>query len=155
MEHAGKVRHWLHASMKIQVVLAKSCAYLLLKQQHNFYCCCSPICMFFFPSSQHPVCVTVHNVYQASWLSGIFCLVYYLSLDCGIEFPSAVAAAAAAGSQGGAWLAFEMKQTEQRRLFIRSEQIIVEKVTAATVCWRAQEDVEGGALMMSPGEDSV
>lgn len=58
MEHAGKLNHWLHASMRIQVVLANSCAYLLLQQQHNFYCCFSPICMemektflfsFFFP----------------------------------------------------------------------------------------------------------
>lgn len=96
-----------------------------------------------FPSSLNPLCFMVHDLSQAScksWLSGVFCLVYYFSLDCGIEFPCA--AAAAAESQGRAWLAFEMKQTEQGRLFIRSKHIIVEKVWAATTCRSAREDVK-------------
>ena len=73
----------------------------------------------------------LHDISQAgykSWLSGIFCLVYYFSLGSGIEFPRS----AAAESQGRAWLVSEMKQTEQGRLFIRSKRIIVEKVRAAT-----------------------
>lgn len=53
-------------------------------------------------------------------------LVYDFGLDCGIEFPCS-----AAESRGRAWLGFfEMKQTEQGGLFIRSERIIVEKVRA-------------------------
>lgn len=70
----------------------------------------------------------VHDISQSSQLSCIFCLVYYFGLDSGIEF--LCTAAAAAESQGRAWLVFEMKQTEQAGLFIRSKRIIVKKVRA-------------------------
>lgn len=58
-----------------------------------------------------------------------FLSVYYFSFDSEIKFPGT---AAAAQSQGKSVAGFEMKQTEQARLFIRSKQIIVEKVRAAT-----------------------
>lgn len=123
--------------------------YLPSLQQHHFYCYSSrnmyangKTQSMLFHSSLNPLCFMVRDLSQAScksWLSGIFCLVYYLSLDCGIEFPCT---AAAAESQGRAWIAFEMKQTEHRRLFIRSKPVIVEKVWAATTCWCARGEVE-------------
>lgn len=54
---------------------------------------------------------------------------------------AAAAAAAAAESQGREWLAFEKKQTEQGRLFIRSKLLIAEKVGAAAACRCVREDV--------------
>lgn len=48
-----------------------------------------------------------------SQLSGIFCLVYYFSFDSRIEFPCPATAECVRS--------FEMKQTEQARLFIRSK----------------------------------
>lgn len=143
-----KLSHWLLVPAMILDILDKSCLLaiaattsLLLLFFSNMYANGKTQSMLFH-SSLKPLYFIVCDLSQAScksWLSGIFCLVYYLSLDCGIEFPCT---AGAAESQGRAWLAFEMKQTEHGRLFIRSKHVIVEKVWAATTCWCVQGEVE-------------
>lgn len=86
----------------------------------------------------------VHDISQAckSWLSGIFCLCLLLWF----KFWDRVSLCCCCKEPGESVAGFEMEQTEQARLFIRSKRIIVEKVRAAAAgnkwaaCWCAQQD---------------
>lgn len=153
----GRVFLWWY-----RVILANSSVYLLSQQQHGFYCYSSPTCVR-AKKKKKKTWSLLFPLLNVSWYmtylrpavrAGSSRLVYDFGLDCGIEFPCS-----AAESRGRAWLGFfEMKQTEQGGLFIRSERIIVEKVRAdaagnkCAACWCAQQDVEAA---MSPGEDNV